>query len=49
MKTLPLAQLLQQVYPDLYPIYNLSECPSVVDNEGTVVPQPPRLQLTARK
>lgn len=48
MKTLPLAQLLQNVYPDLYPIYRLAECPNVVDSEGVVIPQPRRLQLTSR-
>lgn len=49
MKTLPLYQLMQQVYPDLYPIHNLTDEGGFLDPDGTVIPQPPRLQLTARK
>lgn len=49
MKTMPLCYLIQQVYPDLYPIHNLTDEGGVYDSEGTIIPQPPRLQLTSRK
>ncbi|XP_060530213.1 protein transport protein Sec24B [Cylas formicarius] len=48
MKTKPLYLLIQQIYPDLYPIHNLEEQEIVSDFESETVPQPPRLQLTAR-
>lgn len=49
MKSLPLCHLIQQVYPDLYPVHDLTDEGGFVDPDGTVIPQPPRLQLTSRK
>ena len=48
MKSLPLYQLIQTIYPDLYPIRALDACNSK-DIEGKVCPQPPRLHLSAEK
>ncbi|KAK9503305.1 hypothetical protein O3M35_011905 [Rhynocoris fuscipes] len=46
MKSLPLCQLIQTIYPDLYPVHNLSEYPKINIGEETVV-QPPLMHLTA--
>ncbi|KAF2360145.1 Sec23/Sec24 helical domain [Trinorchestia longiramus] len=46
LKTLPTQALITAVYPDLYPIHSLSETGALSINEE-VVPQPPRLQLSA--
>ncbi|KAK5643088.1 hypothetical protein RI129_006933 [Pyrocoelia pectoralis] len=48
MKTLPLCLLIQQIYPDLYPIHNLEEQNTVLNVDGESIPQPPHLQLSAR-
>lgn len=48
LKTLPLAQLIQVVFPDLYPIHALDDRNSK-DIDGKVCPQPPRLHLSAEK
>ncbi|KAF5285626.1 hypothetical protein FQR65_LT13107 [Abscondita terminalis] len=48
MKTLPLYLLIQQIYPDLYPVHNLLEQAVVLNADGEEVPQLPHLQLTAR-
>lgn len=48
MKTKPLPQLMQMVYPDLYPIHNLEQYPTILNEEEVPVPQPPHLQLSAR-
>lgn len=47
MKCLPLTQLLQSVYPDLYRVDNLDICKTQEDDEGVVTPSPSRLQLSA--
>ncbi|XP_011167276.1 protein transport protein Sec24A isoform X2 [Solenopsis invicta] len=48
LKTLPLAQLIQVVYPDLYPVHILDDR-NAKDIDGKVCPQPPRLNLSAEK
>lgn len=48
MKAKPLCYLLQNVYPDLYPVHNLEGQTTILNDEEEVVPQPPHLQLTAR-
>lgn len=48
LKTLPLFQLIQMIYPDLYPVHMLDDSNSK-DIEGKVCPQPPRLRLSAEK
>ncbi|BES93297.1 Sec23/Sec24 beta-sandwich domain [Nesidiocoris tenuis] len=48
MKTLPLFQLIQSIYPDLYPVHNISECPQITVGDDSV-PSPPTLHLTAEK
>ncbi|KAF5301407.1 hypothetical protein FQA39_LY02136 [Lamprigera yunnana] len=48
MKTLPLYLLIQQFYPDLYPIHNLEDQNTVLNVDGEAIPQPPRLHLSAR-
>uniref|UniRef100_A0A0A9X976 Protein transport protein Sec24A n=4 Tax=Lygus hesperus TaxID=30085 RepID=A0A0A9X976_LYGHE len=48
MKSLPLSQLIQTIYPDLYPVHNITECPQVSIGDDTV-PAPPTLHLTAEK
>ncbi|XP_015122923.1 protein transport protein Sec24B [Diachasma alloeum] len=49
MKTLPLSQLIQTVYPDFYPIHALDDTKNTKDIDGKVCPQPPRLHLSAEK
>lgn len=48
MKALPLSQLIQNVYPDLYPIHALEDL-NAKDIDGKICPQPPRLHLSAEK
>ncbi|KAI4490569.1 hypothetical protein M0804_003513 [Polistes exclamans] len=48
LKTLPLLQLIQIIYPDLYPIHMLDD-KNALDIDGKVCPQPPRLHLSAEK
>ncbi|XP_011694901.1 PREDICTED: protein transport protein Sec24A isoform X2 [Wasmannia auropunctata] len=48
LKTLPLAQLIQVIYPDLYPVHMLDDR-NAKDIDGKVCPQPPRLNLSAEK
>lgn len=49
MKTLPLSLLMQEIYPDLYPVHTLNEQTSFKNAEGQYVPNPPRLHLSAEK
>lgn len=56
MKNLPLDNLIRAIYPDLYPIHQLSEYPRPThlqekdeDEEVLLVPSPPRLQLNAER
>jgi len=46
LKVLPLCQLIQSVYPDLYAVHNLNDQGAISQGE-TVVAQPPRLHLSA--
>lgn len=48
MKTKPLHVLIQQIYPDMYPVHNLEQQEVVMNSEEEPVPLPPRLQLSAR-
>ncbi|KAH1019976.1 hypothetical protein HUJ04_009713 [Dendroctonus ponderosae] len=48
MKAKPLPFLIQQIYPDLYPVHNLELQEVVMNSEEESVPLPPRLQLSAR-
>ncbi|XP_022902983.2 protein transport protein Sec24A [Onthophagus taurus] len=48
MKTKPLPYLIQQIYPDLYPVHNLEEHSTVLNDEEEQIHLPPHLQLTAR-
>ncbi|XP_076684300.1 protein transport protein Sec24AB isoform X1 [Andrena cerasifolii] len=48
LKTLPLFQLIQMIYPDLYPVHALEDRNSK-DIDGKLCPQPPRLHLSAEK
>jgi len=47
MKCLPLNQLMQSIYPDLYRIDNLELAKTQEDEDGAVVAVPERLQLSA--
>ncbi|CAB3364556.1 Hypothetical predicted protein [Cloeon dipterum] len=47
-KSLPLGALMQSVFPDLYPLHCLTD-EGALEIEGKVIPQPPRLQLSAEK
>lgn len=48
MKTKPLYQLIEQIYPSLHPIHNLEDQITILNDMEEPVPQPPHLQLTAR-
>lgn len=48
MKTRPLQYLIQQIYPDLYPVHNLQDQITVLNDEEEPVHMPPILQLSAR-
>ncbi|XP_059471799.1 protein transport protein Sec24A [Neocloeon triangulifer] len=47
-KSLPLDSLMQSVFPDLYPLHCLTD-EGALEIEGKVIPQPPRLHLSAEK
>jgi len=49
MKCLPLAAMIQSIYPDLYRVDSLETAETKEDEDGNLVPQPPRLQLSAEK
>ncbi|XP_072941017.1 protein transport protein Sec24A [Epargyreus clarus] len=49
MKCLPLPQLMRLVYPDLYPIHALRDSAHSTRNDDELVPDPPRMQLTAER
>jgi len=49
MKCLPLTQLIQTLYPDMYRVDGLETAPTIEDEEGSLLPNPPRLQLSAEK
>jgi len=48
MKTLPLAQLMLYIYPNLYPVHAL-DTKDALREEDKVIPQPPLLQLSSEK
>lgn len=49
MKTKPLTNLMQYIYPDLYPVHDLASQQVIINAETEEsIPIPPRLQLTAR-
>ncbi|KAL1509266.1 hypothetical protein ABEB36_004029 [Hypothenemus hampei] len=48
MKTKPLYLLMQQIYPDLYPIHNLEFEEMVLNEDEEPVSIPPRLHLSSR-
>ncbi|XP_017877677.1 protein transport protein Sec24B [Ceratina calcarata] len=48
LDTLPLFQLIQMIYPDLYPVHALDDR-NAKDIDGKLCPQPPRLHLSAEK
>ncbi|KAF7996308.1 hypothetical protein HCN44_001940 [Aphidius gifuensis] len=48
MKSLPLTQMIQTIYPDLYPIHMLDDRGAkIIDSKKC--PQPPRIHVTAEK
>lgn len=47
MKCLPLSQLIQSLYPDMYRVDQLELARTKEDEDGQVVPLPDRLQLSA--
>ena len=47
MKCLPLGQLIQMLYPDMYKVDNLELAKTKEDEEGQLIPVPGRLQLSA--
>jgi protein transport protein SEC24 len=47
MKCLPLASLVQSIYPDLYRVDDLANEETQEDEEGVSVPNPPRKQLSS--
>jgi len=49
MKCMPLATMIQTIYPDLYKVDSLETAPTEEDEEGVLLPNPPRLQLSAEK
>ncbi|XP_043484363.1 protein transport protein Sec24A [Leptopilina heterotoma] len=49
LKTLPLSQLIQTIYPDLYAVHSLNDKQHVKDIEGRICPQPERMHLSAEK
>ncbi|MCL4116854.1 UNVERIFIED_CONTAM: hypothetical protein GTU68_041058 [Idotea baltica] len=48
IKTTPLCNLIQTIYPDLYPIHDISE-KGAINLEDAVIPQPIRLHLSAEQ
>merc|ERR1719309_1676087 len=49
MKCLPLSAMIQTIYPDLYRVDTLETVETKEDEDGNLIPQPPRLQLSAEK
>uniref|UniRef100_A0A2H8TWN2 Protein transport protein Sec24B n=2 Tax=Melanaphis sacchari TaxID=742174 RepID=A0A2H8TWN2_9HEMI len=49
MKSLPLNNLIQYIYPDLYPVYALEEQPKINYEKLTEIPLPPVIQLSAER
>lgn len=49
MKSLPLNNLIQYIYPDLYPVYALEEQPKIDYEKLTEIPLPPVIQLSAER
>ncbi|XP_069684298.1 protein transport protein Sec24A isoform X2 [Periplaneta americana] len=51
MKTLPLTNLIQAIYPDMYPVHYLDDKQNCaeIEADGIFIPQPPRLHLSAEK
>jgi len=49
MKCLPLAAAVQTLYPDMYRVDALETVGTREDEEGVLLPDPPRLQLSAEK
>ncbi|XP_051176708.1 protein transport protein Sec24A isoform X2 [Leptopilina boulardi] len=49
LKTLPLSQLIQTIYPDLYAVHTLDDKQRVKDIDGRICPQPSRLHLSAER
>jgi len=49
MKCLPLSAMIQTIYPDLYRVDSLETVETKEDEDGNLIPQPPRLQLSAEK
>jgi protein transport protein SEC24 len=49
MKSLPLNNLIQYIYPDLYPIHALEEQPKINYEKLTEIPLPPVIQLSAER
>ena len=47
MKCLPLGQLIQMLYPDMYKVDNLELAKTKEDEEGQLIPLPGRLQLSS--
>ena len=47
MKCLPLGQLIQMLYPDMYKVDNLELAKTKEDEDGQLIPLPGRLQLSA--
>ena len=48
LKSLPLYQMIQLIYPDFYPIHTLVNQP-ITEVDGRIEPQPERLHLSAEK
>ncbi|KAH9369041.1 hypothetical protein HPB48_002613 [Haemaphysalis longicornis] len=49
MKTMPLRNLITYIYPALHPIHELDDLDVLELDDGTLVCQPPRLQLSLEK
>ncbi|XP_064458307.1 protein transport protein Sec24A-like isoform X2 [Ornithodoros turicata] len=49
MKTMPLSYLMTYIYPAMYPVHMLNDQNAIQAEDGTLIPQPPRLQLTFEK
>lgn len=49
MKTMPLSYLMTYIYPALYPVHMLDDQDALELDDGTLVCQPPRLQLSFEK
>lgn len=49
MKSMPLSYLMTYIYPALYPVHTLDDQNALTLEDGTLVSQPPRLQLSFEK